>query len=67
MKAFRCDRCCAYEDGEPVAGVTFNLPVPDAAPGSSARRSRGYELCSPCLASLQDWLDEPRGVDPEAA
>ena len=57
MKAFRCDRCSTYEDGEPVAGVTFNLPNPEAPAGSSARKTKAVELCSPCLASLNDWVD----------
>lgn len=59
MKAFRCDRCEDFEEGEPVAGVTFNLPNPDAASGSSARKTKAVELCAPCLASLNDWLNAP--------
>lgn len=56
MKAFRCDRCGRFEEDEPVAGVTFNLPKPDAAVGSSARHTKAIELCSPCLASLNEWI-----------
>ena len=60
-KAFRCDRCKRYEDGEPVAGVTFLMPDPDN-PGS--RKNQANELCSPCLAELRDWL---RALDHEQA
>lgn len=59
-KAFQCDRpgCEHLEGGEPVAGVTLLLPNLEAASGSSARVSKAYELCSPCLASLRDWLHD---------
>lgn len=58
-KAFRCDRCDRYEDGEPVAGVTFQMPTPvAAASGSSARKTEATELCAVCLASLRDWRDQ---------
>jgi hypothetical protein len=49
--AFKCDRCERYEDDNPVAGVTFNMPE------GAQRRTDAAELCSRCLASLKDWLD----------
>lgn len=52
-RAFRCDRCNAHEDGEPVAGVTFLMPDPD---NQGVRKNQANELCSPCLADLRDWL-----------
>lgn len=55
MKAFRCDRCNAYEDGEPVAKVTFTLPAFETA---TTQKVTTTELCTPCLASLRDWRDE---------
>lgn len=57
-KAFKCDRCSAYDDGEPIAGVTFKLPVADSQTTPTQTRTRDYQLCVDCLASLQDWLQE---------
>ena len=57
-KAFKCDRCAAYDDGEPIAGVTFKLPVADSSTTPQQTRSRDYQLCVDCLASLQDWIHE---------
>lgn len=57
-KAFKCDRCGRFEEEEPVAQVTFTLPTPVAvASGSSSRRTIQTDLCSQCLAGLQEWRD----------
>lgn len=55
--AFQCDRCYRFEEGNPVAGVTFQLPNPTNA-NTSATRDHKSELCPKCLASLQDWRDQ---------
>ena len=53
-KAFKCDRCTAYEDDEPVACVTMATPKAD---NPASKHRKDYELCAKCLASLADWLD----------
>ena len=58
-KAFQCDRCVQFEEGEPIASVTFNLPAPSKDGTAKIRKS---ELCALCLASLKDWLEEPRSA-----
>jgi len=64
-KAFACDRCSRYEDDEPVAGVTITTPTPAAqVSGSSQRKQREWEMCSQCLALLQDFLSV-RTTDPK--
>lgn len=57
--AFKCDRCGKYEDDNPVAGVTFNMP---ATSEGKERKTDARELCSRCLASLRDWLDYYRNA-----
>jgi len=52
-KAFKCDRCGKYEDHEPVCEVTFMMP----AIAGEAKRKKEHELCSQCLANLNDFLD----------
>ena len=61
-KAYKCDRCGAYEDYEPVAKVQFTMPAFD---GATTQKVTHFELCSPCLASLVEWRDEhlPAGDD----
>lgn len=53
-KAFQCDRCGEFEQGDPIAGVTFSLPA-TLNENSSARKTEACELCTQCLAALQDW------------
>lgn len=52
-KAYKCDRCERYEDDDPIAGVTFNMPKAVDEP----KRTQAMELCSQCLANLRDFLD----------
>jgi hypothetical protein len=55
--AFQCDRCFKFEEGRPVAGVTFKLPNPHST-NTSATRDESAELCPECMAALRDWRDE---------
>ena len=51
-KAFRCDRCLEFEDHEPVLRVTLRTVEPPV-------KETTKELCAPCLAGLNEWIDTP--------
>lgn len=64
-KAFKCDRCPAYEDGEPVVGVSLNRPKSAEGVPPGAREIVPHDLCVQCFAELTDWLaGVPDEIDP---
>lgn len=49
-KAFQCDRCKRFEQLDPVLNVILKTTDPPI-------KETKKELCAPCLAGLNEWLD----------
>jgi hypothetical protein len=64
-----CDRCGVIvpefpqEDGERIADVRLHVyrceKVPDQKPTVIPRKAE-YDWCDACLASFEEWRDEPK-------
>lgn len=57
-RAFKCDRCESYADGEPTQEVTRKINMQLGAANKTT--VEGYELCDKCIMAFIEWL----GIDP---